>query len=168
MRDIFKQTTCETFNDPDGDLPSLFAQAVDDVATIDPQARMLAGCLSAGQGIIANAAAAGVTYTGDAAILTNRCMFLLAVERALQARDFAHVKELAGTLARALELTRPHIGKASLVWPACRAEQPPAPDPVQRVEIVGMPPRVTETTVERDALGNIANSTQIERDLAAA
>ena len=68
----------------------------------------------------------------------------------------------AGALLSALEGCRR--------WLVVRQPDPPpapvkAPEPAPlKVQIVGMPDRLTSTEIARDAAGNIASSAQIERD----
>ena len=49
--------------------------------------------------------------------------------------------------------------------PPAKAAEPAPEVPTLKVEIVGMPDRVTTTAITRDDNGNIASSAQLERDV---
>lgn len=59
------------------------------------------------------------------------------------------------------EIVRQGAGKSVSVRTAPPAE---SVDPVQRVEIIGMPARRTDTEIERNSVGDIVSSAQIEQD----
>jgi len=167
---VFSERTVAIYNDPAGDLRRLFRQAVVDVNGIDPAGNMLDAVVDAGLAVVRFAAAKGIQYTGEAGRLIDPVAFQLDLHRALHARNFDEAQRLAGVLAHALELTRPHCREIVLAAPpeAEKPVQPPAdaPPPVQRVEIVALPTRTTDSIVERDDAGNIKHTQQVERDSA--
>lgn len=76
--------------------------------------------------------------------------------------------------AKALQRVAPGL-RASLPAPAARGEEaapmpaPGAPAPEKpagplEVRVIGMPARVSDALIERDALGNIVSSQRIEKD----
>lgn len=167
---LFSERTVAIYNDPAGDLRRLYAQAVADVNGIDPAGNMLDAVVDAGLAIVRFAAAKGIQYTGEAGRLIDPVAFQLDLHRAWHARDFDEAQRLVGVLAQALELTRPHCREIFLAPPP-EAEKPAAPPvdgppPVQRVEIVALPTRTTDSIVERDDTGNIKHTMQVERDVA--
>ena len=62
-----------------------------------------------------------------------------------------------------LEYARRAIPNGFRVAPQ-EVQETPKVEPV-KVEIVGMPQRLTETSVHRDASGDVASSVQVEKDL---
>lgn len=79
---------------------------------------------------------------------------------------------LLETVGRAID-TCVQRGYISASYPPPRREVVPAPAPepektpqVLKVEIVGMPDRLTTTEIARDKDGNISSSAQLERDVA--
>jgi hypothetical protein len=107
--------------------------------------------------------AAGFKFSGDPILTRTGQAAALELTGDIERRDWAALEGKCCLLITALEACRDWLAVQQPVPPKRAAVAEPAPVPVR---IVGMPERVTETLIERDAKGNIAASTQIERDAA--
>lgn len=74
---------------------------------------------------------------------------------------------LSSRLSAMVSVVTAHRDKLNFISPVAAKRKPTAPPIPVEVRVVGMPDRVTETSVEYDADGNIKSSKQTEKDAAA-
>ena len=118
---------------------------------------MLSGALSGSLALIRSAEAAGVTFEIEGRSIGPASGLAVQLTRAFAERDLMGICELTKIVAGSIDGLR-SSGAINFDPP-----KEPEAGPL-RVEVVSLPARETSTAVERDEKGNIASSTQIERD----
>jgi hypothetical protein len=104
--------------------------------------------------------AAGFKFRGDSFVERDADGAALEFNGLLGRGAWPAINSKLSALVGALEACRGYMEVADAP-PAPAAVPEPEPLPVR---IVAMPERITDTRIERDAAGNIAASSQIERD----
>lgn len=160
--DSFAQAGCQRVLDAFNarDMRELAASVNDAVAKRRAtRGAVLGGVIAGLTAIIECARDAGVKFTGPDARLMERLRASEDIRHGLATGDTAlatsRLQLLVDTVARIRQ--QPQLGVLTM------ARSEPA-EQVMKVDIIGMPDRETDTTIQRDKAGNIIKSTQTERD----